>query len=132
MQIKLFQEFFTHLCRSPTVGQNVIGQNYGNTTAGFDNRHNMLQEIYLIIRCFYKFRAAGRYVYAALRSCSERRICKYNVVHSVGRIEKGVLTNNRTFCRSYIVKIQIHRCKRYDKRCIVRSKESIVSKEILL
>ena len=48
------------------------------SATGLYNRHNVLQEIHLVIRSFYKLRTVCRNIYTALRAGSERRIGQHN------------------------------------------------------
>ena len=42
MQVKVFQQFFTYLCRCTAVRENIIRKDNTNTSAGFNDGHDML------------------------------------------------------------------------------------------
>ena len=124
MQVKVFQKFFAHFCRCSAVSKDIIRKD--NTDASFilNNRHNMLQEIDLVVRSLYKFGTIGIHLNAALRSDSKGRIGQDNIEHFVRLVNQRVLTHNGAFCRTYIVQIKVHGCERYNQWRIVSAEES--------
>lgn len=75
MQVKVLQQLVSDLLRGFTIRKDAVRHDYANPAARFYDRHDVLQEIDLIIRGFNEFRAVCGYVHAALRTGAEGRIC---------------------------------------------------------
>ena len=132
MQVVIFHQLVPHLLGGAAIGEHAVRQHHAHAPAGAHDRHDVLQEVHLIVAGLDKLRAVGRYLHAALGTGAEGRIGQDHLIQMIGGVHQGILIHDGALLHANVVEVQVHGGQRDHQGGVVRTEEGVVFEEPLL
>ena len=131
VQIEVLQQLLADGFTSIALKQHVVWQHHSSTTRIFQQHHDMLQEVELVVLGLDK-EVWTIYLYATLWTSAKRWVGKDDIDQYLRLLLQRVFTEYRTALGAYAVQIEVHRCQRHYKCCVVVAMQRLLAQEIAL